>query len=62
MIIQEPENCPKCGHGWYGECPREPWYVEWHCENCGYGESQYYEGEKMVISEGSRQFYEPEHD
>ncbi len=48
------EQCPKCGHVWEGECPVEPWWAEYYCTHCDYGEGvNTYTDEKTVIVEGN---------
>lgn len=46
------EACPNCGAGWYGECPDDPWWVEYTCETCGYRIGSYYDQEYQVLDEG----------
>jgi hypothetical protein len=48
------EHCPKCGESWQGECPKDPWWIEWHCTNdaCKYAVGEHrYTGERMVIKD-----------
>lgn len=43
--------CPSCGEAWEGECPKDPWYRVYTCENCGRVEGDNY-GRKETIREG----------